>query len=129
MFGNSAARATAFDLADMERRMWTIEKQLDRLRRSAGGTMSDVAERTSAGVSQARDRLGDLMGAVSDLGEKLLGSGRSITGEATRFGNEAARAGNDAVRRLVDEVEHRPLMMLAVAVGVGVLIGMQGRRR
>ena len=72
--------------------MWAIEKRLDRVRRSAGDTVSDVAGRTSAGVSQARDRLGDLIGTVSDLSEKLLG-GRSITGEATRFGNEAARAG------------------------------------
>jgi ElaB/YqjD/DUF883 family membrane-anchored ribosome-binding protein len=127
MFGNSAARATDFDLANMERRMWAIEKRLDRLRHSAGSTVSDVADRTSAGFLQARDRLADLIGAVSELGEKLLG-GRSISGQATRFGNEAARMGNDAVRRLADEVEHRPLMMLAVAVGIGLLIGMQARR-
>jgi ElaB/YqjD/DUF883 family membrane-anchored ribosome-binding protein len=37
--------------------------------------------------------------------------------------------GNTAVRRLSDEVEHRPLVMLAVAVGVGILIGIASRRR
>jgi ElaB/YqjD/DUF883 family membrane-anchored ribosome-binding protein len=129
MFGNSAVRATALDLADIERRMRAIEKRLDRVRRAAGDTMSDVAERTSAGVSQARVRLGDLIGAVGELGERFLGSRSAVTGEASRLGNEVARVGNDTVRRLADEVEHRPLIMLAVAVGVGVLIGMQQRRR
>ena len=39
------------------------------------------------------------------------------------MGNEAAKLGNDALRRLSSEVEHRPLVTLAVAVGVGMLIG------
>jgi ElaB/YqjD/DUF883 family membrane-anchored ribosome-binding protein len=45
-----------------------------------------------------------------------------------RFGNDAAGFGNDALNRLSTEVEHRPLMTLAVAVGVGILIGIAGRR-
>jgi ElaB/YqjD/DUF883 family membrane-anchored ribosome-binding protein len=46
--------------------------------------------------------------------------------EAARFGNEAAKFGNDALHRMASEVEHRPLVILAVAVGVGILIGMAG---
>jgi ElaB/YqjD/DUF883 family membrane-anchored ribosome-binding protein len=50
--------------------------------------------------------------------------------EAVRFGNEAARfgakVGNDALERVASEVEHRPLITLAVAIGVGILIGMAG---
>ncbi|HMF26015.1 MAG TPA: hypothetical protein VKG24_28370, partial [Pseudolabrys sp.] len=40
---------------------------------------------------------------------------------------EAAKLGNDALRRLSNEVEHRPLVTLAVAVGVGILVGLASR--
>ena len=38
------------------------------------------------------------------------------------------RMGNDALHRITTEVEHRPLATLAVAIGVGILIGIAGRR-
>jgi hypothetical protein len=41
--------------------------------------------------------------------------------------DEAAKFGNDALRRLSNEVEHRPLVTLAVAVGVGILVGLASR--
>jgi ElaB/YqjD/DUF883 family membrane-anchored ribosome-binding protein len=44
------------------------------------------------------------------------------------MGNEAAKLGNDALQRLSREVEHRPLVTLAVAVVVGILIGVASRR-
>jgi len=36
--------------------------------------------------------------------------------------------GSEALRRVSTEVERRPLMMIGVAVGVGLLIGWAGRR-
>jgi ElaB/YqjD/DUF883 family membrane-anchored ribosome-binding protein len=50
-------------------------------------------------------------------------------GDAAKIGNEAARLGNDALRRLSKEVEQRPLVLLGVAVGVGILVGLVSRRR
>jgi len=44
--------------------------------------------------------------------------------EAVKIGSEAAKLGNDALRRLSKEVEHRPLITLTVAVGVGILVGL-----
>ena len=44
--------------------------------------------------------------------------------EAAKIGSEAAKLGNDALRCLSKEVEHRPLATLAVAVGVGILVGL-----
>jgi hypothetical protein len=41
--------------------------------------------------------------------------------------DEAAKLGNDALRRLSNEVEHRPLITLAIAVGVGILVGLASR--
>jgi len=44
--------------------------------------------------------------------------------EVAKIGGDAAKLGDRALRRLADEVEHRPLITLAVAVGVGVLVGL-----
>jgi ElaB/YqjD/DUF883 family membrane-anchored ribosome-binding protein len=43
--------------------------------------------------------------------------------EAAKFG---AKVGNDALERVASEVERRPLVTLAVAIGIGILIGMAG---
>ena len=66
----------------------------------------------------------------SDLVDRFRGGARSVGGEAARFGQDAARFGHeatklggDALRRVSTEVERRPLVMVAVAVGVGLLIG------
>jgi hypothetical protein len=32
------------------------------------------------------------------------------------------------LRRIASEVEHHPLVTLAVAIGIGILIGIAGRR-
>jgi hypothetical protein len=49
----------------------------------------------------------------------LAGDAGSMT-DATKIGAATAKGGNDALRRLSREVQHRPLVTLAVAVGVGI---------
>jgi len=100
-------RSSAFatNVSAIEGRLRALENELERIGRTAG-------RHTSAGMSAAGDHVGD-----------------AIT-SAVRFGNEAAKFGakfgNDALHRMASEVEHRPLVTLAVAVGVGILIGMAG---
>jgi hypothetical protein len=55
--------------------------------------------------------------------EKIWTYGESPYPPARSDTQEAAKLGNDALRRLSNEVEHRPLVTLAVAVGVGILVG------
>jgi len=92
-----------------------------------------AGRRASAGLSAAGEQLGDAVAAaVNDLVERLR-SGRQIAGdEALRLGSDAARfgakAGNDALKRVTEEIEYRPLTMLAVAIGIGILIGMAGSK-
>jgi ElaB/YqjD/DUF883 family membrane-anchored ribosome-binding protein len=62
------------------------------------------------------------------MADRFRGKAGSVSDQAGRMGNEAAKLGNDALRRLSREVEHRPLVTLAVAVGVGILIGVASRR-
>ena len=120
MFHKSGySRAISADLSEIERRLLSLEKRLERF----GG-------RTAASAMQATDRIGDAVAAaLSDIGERFRGGTRSVGGEAIKLGNEAAKRGNDALRRVANEVEHRPLVALAVAAGVGILVGLALQRR
>jgi ElaB/YqjD/DUF883 family membrane-anchored ribosome-binding protein len=129
MFRNAPySRAIAADMAEMERRLRSLEKRLER----TGGSVS-------AGASQAVDRASEVIvgaaSALSDIAERFRGGARSVSGEAAKFGNEAmkfgngaARFGNDALHRIADEVERRPLTAIAVVAGIGILLGLSGRR-
>jgi ElaB/YqjD/DUF883 family membrane-anchored ribosome-binding protein len=127
MFRQSgSSRAISADIGEIERRLRSLEQQLER-----------VGSRTSASASQAADRVGDaIAAALSGIADRFRGGANSfgdeaakISSEAAKIGNEAAKLGNDALRRLANEVEHRPLVTLAVAVGVGVLIGLATSHR
>jgi ElaB/YqjD/DUF883 family membrane-anchored ribosome-binding protein len=119
-------RSSAFapDLSAIEGRLRSLENEIERVGRRAG-------RRASAGMSSAGDQIGEaIASAASEIVDRFR-SGRRLAGdEAVRFGNEAAKfgakVGNDALDRVASEVEHRPLVTLAVAIGVGILIGMAG---
>ena len=54
---------------------------------------------------------------------------RDSASEASKtLADEATRLGSDAFKKLTDEVEHRPLLMLAAAAGIGFLAGLANRR-
>jgi ElaB/YqjD/DUF883 family membrane-anchored ribosome-binding protein len=45
------------------------------------------------------------------------------------LGTDAARYGAAALDRISEETEERPLVAIAIALGVGILIGMSARGR
>jgi hypothetical protein len=53
--------------------------------------------------------------------------------ETARFAKKAAKISGgistNALHRIATEVEHHPLVTLAVAMGIGFLIGIAGRQR
>ena len=112
--------------------MHHLEQRLNRL----GGMPRAPRPVASPRVAQATERVSDvLVSALGDIVDRFRGGARSVGSEAARFGQDAARFGHEAsklggeaFRRVSSEVEHRPLMMIAVAVGVGLLIGWAGRR-
>ena len=88
------SRAIAVDMAEIERRLRSLEKRLER----TGGTVS-------ANASQAVDRAGEVIAsALGDMAERFRGGARSVGDEAMKLGNGAARLGNDTLRRVADEV-------------------------
>jgi ElaB/YqjD/DUF883 family membrane-anchored ribosome-binding protein len=118
--------------------MHRLEQKLDRL----GNVASRTAVRGITSAGQATDRVGEtVVAALSELVDRFRGGARSVGGEASRFGHDAAaRFGQDAarfgqeatklggvaLRRVSTEIEHRPLVTVAIAVGVGLLIGLGG---
>lgn len=107
--------ATAEEIAAIEDLMNDLEKRLRRLSSAAKGEASGASADVSDFVSES---LHNIMNRVRDSAATM---GKSVA-------DETSRVGGDAIKRLVDEVEHRPLLMLAVAAGIGFLAGLANRR-
>jgi len=106
-------------IADLERLVRDLEKRLTLLSR-----------RAASDAPQAVDRVGDaIASALGEIADRFRGRARSLGKDATAFSDEALEFGNDALRKLTREVEQRPLILLAVALGVGALAaGLFARR-
>jgi len=103
-----------------------IEKELGALGKSAG-------RRASSSVSAAGNQIVEAIWPIlSEIGDSFRRGQRVAVDEAASFGNEAvkrgARMGSDALSQMADQARRRPLITLAVAIGVGVLIGAVARR-
>jgi ElaB/YqjD/DUF883 family membrane-anchored ribosome-binding protein len=115
-FGHS--RAMPARVGEIERRLRSVEQRLGR-----------VGGRASASAVQTADHVGETVAtALSSIADRFREGANSMSDEVAKIGSEGARLGNDALRRLTKEVEHRPLVTLAVAVSVGILVGLAQRR-
>jgi ElaB/YqjD/DUF883 family membrane-anchored ribosome-binding protein len=93
-------------------------RQIDGRLRELERHLERVGSRTSSQAAFAAEGIGEAVAStLSTMADRLRDG-------ATSVGSEAAKFGNDAVRRLAREVEDRPLVLLAVAVGVGILVGL-----
>lgn len=103
-----------------------IEKELSDFGRSAG-------RRASANASAAGSQIAEVIGPIlSDIGGRFRRGQRVAVDEATSLGNDAVkfgtRVGGDALDRLTTQARLHPLLTVAVAIGIGVLIGAASRR-
>src|SRR6516162_1886203 len=98
------SNSLSFNVREIERRLRSLEQQLER-----------IGDRTSASTAEVVERVGAAIAPVlSSIADRFHAGAHSMS-------DDAAKLGNDALRRLSNEVEHRPLITLAVAVGVGIL--------
>jgi ElaB/YqjD/DUF883 family membrane-anchored ribosome-binding protein len=111
----AAKSAAADEIAAIEELMGDLEKRLRRLSGTAKREASGAGGEVGDFVTEALDRI---MSRVRD----------SATGVTQSVADEATRLGTDAIKKFTDEVEHRPLVMLAVAAGIGYLAGIATRR-
>lgn len=115
MTTRAAKSAVAEEIAAIEDLMSDLEKRLRRL--------SGTARRETVGAS------GDVRDFVGEALERIMNRARESASDVTSsVADEATRIGSDAFKKLTDEVEHRPLMMLAIAAGIGFLAGVATRR-
>jgi len=104
-----------------------IEGELAGLGRQAG-------RRASANASAAGDLIAGTVGPIlNDIADRFWRGQRAAAEGAADLSNRAVRmsgkVGNDALERITSQAKKRPLLTLAVAIGIGVLIGAVGRRR
>jgi ElaB/YqjD/DUF883 family membrane-anchored ribosome-binding protein len=115
MSTRAAKSAAAEEIAAIEGLMADLEKRLRRLSGTARSEAAGATGEVGDFVSEALERI---MNRVKD---SASGVGQTVADEATRFGT-------DAFKKLTGEVEHRPLLMLGIAAGIGFLAGLANRR-
>lgn len=103
-----------------------IEKELRAFGNSSG-------RRASAQAAAAGDRIAETIGPIlNDIAARFRDGQQAALDQASTLGNQAVKIGtkasSDAVDRIASETKQRPLLMLAVAIGVGILIGAAARR-
>jgi len=100
----------ATSVPSIQQHLSAVEKELENIGRVAG-------RRGSAVASAVSEQIGDALTPVlNDLVERFRDGGR----QALRTGSNY---GDNAVRRVSAEVQAQPLITVAVALGVGALIG------
>jgi ElaB/YqjD/DUF883 family membrane-anchored ribosome-binding protein len=116
-------RSSAFgpSVAAIQKHLGAVEKELEKIGRIAG-------DRTSAAAATASDQIGDAISTILNEMVERFRQGRQAAGDqAGRLSNQAlnlgGKYGSDALQRAVSEVEERPLVTVAIALGIGILIG------
>jgi ElaB/YqjD/DUF883 family membrane-anchored ribosome-binding protein len=121
-------RPSAFD-----RRLSSIADQLRAIETELGAIGRKTGRDVSTQASAAGDQIAEILAPIlSDIGRRFRRGRRAAMDEATSLGNEAIRVGanvgNDALERIAGQARQKPLFTLAVAIGVGILIGFATRR-
>jgi ElaB/YqjD/DUF883 family membrane-anchored ribosome-binding protein len=115
-----AQRARA---ADVDRMLDDVERRLSRL-----------SNMLPAAASAKSDRVGETIAStLNDIADRFSSRAKSVSKDAGRMGErftaDAMQFGDHALRRMAHEVEQRPLVTLAIAVGIGALAaGLLARR-
>ncbi len=120
-------RAISAEVGEIERRLRSLEKNLEKIGSRASTDVRDTAEGLGDAVASALFGWADrFRQSTNSLGDQSVAIGRDAAKLGAKYG---AKFGKSALTTVSDETERHPFFALAVAVGVGVLIGMVGRSR
>ncbi len=105
-----------------------VAGDVENLRTEVGQLVSDLENRldrlnalTKRGASHAAQGANEAaFDTVAGLTDRLRQSAGSVT-------DDAAKLGNQALGRVAREIDRRPLLTLAVAVGIGLMAGLARR--
>ena len=114
-------RAISSEVGDIERRLRVLQSGIEKLGTRASSNTRDTAD----GLGEA------VASALSSWADRFRQGTNSLSEQSAAFGKDAARYGTAALSQISKETEQRPLIAIAVALGVGILIGMatSGRSR
>jgi hypothetical protein len=115
-------RATT-DVGELERVIRGLEDRLAQLTDAGNirSTISGATGQVNRTVASVSDHLGDMVAdTLTNVADHLRTGATSVTG--------AARIGTGAMQRIGSELERRPMMTIAIALGIGFLAGLAGRR-
>jgi ElaB/YqjD/DUF883 family membrane-anchored ribosome-binding protein len=112
-------RAISSEVGDIERRLQVLQSGIEKL----GTRASSNARDTANGLSDA------VASALSSWADRFRHSASSLGDRSATFGKDAARHGTAALSQISKEAEQRPLVAIAVALGIGALIGTAMRNR
>jgi ElaB/YqjD/DUF883 family membrane-anchored ribosome-binding protein len=111
---SSYHQAFSSEIGDIERRVKALQRGLEKL----GTHASSNARDSTDGLSEA------VASALSTWADRFRQGTNSLGDQSAAFGKDAARYGTAALNQISKETEQRPLVAIAVALGIGILIGM-----
>ena len=111
------SRVKSAEAGEIGRRLQVLEKTLEKLGARASTTGQDTAENLSDAIASTLSGWADRF----RQGTSMVGDQSAVLGE------DAAKLGTVALTRIKDQTGRRPVFALAIAVGVGILIGIAMR--
>jgi ElaB/YqjD/DUF883 family membrane-anchored ribosome-binding protein len=114
-------------------RISAIAGHLRAIEKELGGVGKSTGRRAVASASSAGGQIAGALGPIlNEVLERISRGQRVVVDHAAGFSDEAAnvgaRFGNDALKQFATQAKQRPMATLAVAIGVGLLIGFAVRR-
>lgn len=99
---------------------------IDNLMQDLEARLRRVNSKTKTEMSDASGDITEFVSdALAEIGNRVRKGAQNITENAA---DEAAGATNDTIKKIWEEVEQRPLLTLALAAGIGYLLGVIARR-
>jgi ElaB/YqjD/DUF883 family membrane-anchored ribosome-binding protein len=105
-------RSNANQISELEQVIRGLEQRLSGI----GGGREGIRSAVTGASNQMGEAVAD---TLSDVMDRLLNRAFSVT--------QTARIGTGLLGRVTTEVEKRPFMTVAIALGIGFLAGMAGR--
>jgi hypothetical protein len=114
-------------------RVSAIAGHLRAVEKELGGIGQSAGRRASTGTYAASNHIADAIGPILSNIVDCFSRGQQVAfDQAVSFSDDAinvgARFGNDALEQISTQAKQRPIAALAVAIGVGLLIGFAVRR-
>jgi ElaB/YqjD/DUF883 family membrane-anchored ribosome-binding protein len=111
------SRAISAEVGEIERRLRTLEKNLERV----GGA-------ASANVKASAETLGDVVAStLVGWADRFRRTANAFGDQSSAFGKDAAKVGRNTLGVVSANTEQHPFFALGVALAVGVLIGLASR--